>query len=87
MKIGEGNTKHGNKYLARTFVEAANFCDTFGSANASANQFSLVETCKSNGVEVYRYLVALFKALPYAKTIDDYETLMPWRLASPAPTT
>ena len=29
------------------------------------------------------YLVALFKALPHARTVDDCEALLPWRL-SPA---
>jgi hypothetical protein len=26
------------------------------------------------------YLAALFKALPHAKTVDDYAALLPWRL-------
>lgn len=60
------------------------FCDTVGGATASANLYSLIETAKANGVDVYRYLVALFKALPYARTADDYEALLPWRLALPA---
>ena len=44
------------------------FCDTVGGAHASANLYSLIETCKANGVNPYRYLIALFKALPQAKT-------------------
>jgi transposase len=28
------------------------------------------------------YLVALFKALPLARTADDYEVLLPWRVAA-----
>ncbi|TXI77977.1 MAG: transposase domain-containing protein, partial [Dechloromonas sp.] len=32
------------------------------------------------GVDTYRYLVALFKALPLATTADDYEQLLPWHL-------
>ncbi|MEX3526401.1 MAG: transposase domain-containing protein, partial [Burkholderia sp.] len=31
-------------------------------------------------VDVYRYLIDLFKALPLAKTADDYEALLPWKL-------
>jgi transposase len=57
------------------------FADTVAGANASANIYSLIETCKANGVDPYRYLVALSKALPLAKTADDYEQLLPWRLA------
>lgn len=56
------------------------FADTVAGANASANLYSLIETCKANGVDPYRYLVALFKALPLAKTADDYEQLLPWLL-------
>jgi transposase len=56
------------------------FSDTVGGATASANLYSLLETCKANSVDTYTYLVALFKALPNAKTVDDYEALLPWRL-------
>jgi hypothetical protein len=51
-----------------------------GGANASANLYSLIETCKANRIDVYRYLIALFKALPQARTAEDYEALLPWRL-------
>jgi hypothetical protein len=56
------------------------FADTVAGANASANIYSLIETCKANGVDTYRYLVALFKALPLATTAEDYEQLLPWHL-------
>ncbi|MDR6502192.1 hypothetical protein J2785_005372 [Burkholderia ambifaria] len=49
-------------------------------AQASANLYSLVETCKANDVEPYRYLVWLFTRLPLAATADDYADLMPWRM-------
>ena len=60
------------------------FSDTVDGANASANLYSLVQTCKANGIDPYRYLRALFTALPKAATADDYEALLPWRLALPA---
>ena len=60
------------------------FADTVGGANASANLYSLVETAKANGIEPYRYLVALFKRLPLAQTADDYEALLPWNIALPS---
>jgi transposase len=50
---------------------------------ASANLYSLVQTCKANRVDTYQYLVDLFKALPYAKTGEDYEALLPWNLGKP----
>ncbi len=56
------------------------FSDTVGGATASANHYSLLETCETNGVDTYRYLVALFNALPHARTVDDYDALLPWRL-------
>lgn len=57
------------------------FADTVGGANASANLYSLIETAKANNVEPYRYLVALFKRLPLAQSADDYEALLPWKIA------
>ena len=56
------------------------FADTIGGANASANLYSLIETAKANGIEPYGYLVALFRKLPLAKTVDDYEVLLPWNI-------
>lgn len=60
------------------------FADTVGGAQASANLYSLIETCKANGVNPYQYLVALFKALPLASSADDYEALLPWHFATTA---
>jgi len=60
------------------------FADTVGGANASANLYSLLQTCKVNGIDPHRYLAALFTALPLASTADDYEALLPWRIVLPA---
>ncbi len=60
------------------------FSDTVGGATASANLYSLIETAKATDVDTYQYLIALFKALPHAKTADDYEALLPWRLTPSA---
>ena len=56
------------------------FADTVAGANASANLYSLVETCKANGIDPYVYLVSLLRNLPAAKTADDFEVLLPWRM-------
>lgn len=56
------------------------FSDTVGGANASANLYSLLQTCAANGIDGYQYLRELLVALPRAKTVDDYEALLPWRL-------
>ena len=60
------------------------FADTVGGANASANLYSLLQTCKVNRIDPHRYLAALFTALPLASTADDYEALLPWRIVLPA---
>ena len=50
-------------------------------AHASANLYSLLQTCVANGIDAFQYLKALFVALPKAVTADDFEALLPWRLA------
>ena len=60
------------------------FADTVAGARASANLYSLVETCKANGIDPYAYLVSLFRKLPAAHSADDYEALLPWRLNNAA---
>jgi transposase len=60
------------------------FADTVAGANASANLYSLIETCKANRINPYGYLQSLFQKLPQAITADDFEALLPWHLATPA---
>ena len=59
------------------------FADTVAGANASANLYSLLQTCAVNGVDGYQYLRALLVALPAAQTADDYAALLPWAIALP----
>jgi len=54
------------------------FSDSAKGAKASAAFFSLVETAKANGLEPYAYLCRLFERLPYAKTVEDFEALLPF---------
>lgn len=61
------------------------FADTVGGAHASANLYSLIETCKANRIDPYAYLVTLFRKLPLARIADDFEALLPWHLANPTP--
>ena len=60
------------------------FADTVAGANASANLYSLLQTCKVNGIDGYDYLRKLLTALPMASTADDYEALLPWSLSASA---
>jgi transposase len=54
------------------------FSDTVAGAKASANLFSLVETCKANGIEPHAYLSLLFARLPHLRAVDDFESMLPW---------
>ena len=50
------------------------------SAQASANLFSLVMTCRINDIEPYAYLNHLFEHLPAATTVEQIEALLPWNV-------
>ena len=62
------------------------FSDTVRGAVASANLYSLVETAKANNIEPHAYLAHLFAQLPYAKTVEDFEALLPWNVKAALPT-
>jgi transposase len=59
------------------------FSDTVAGAKASANLFSLVQTCKANAIEPQAYLSRLFERLPHLRTVDDFESMLPWNLKFP----
>lgn len=44
---------------------------------ASANLYSLIETAKANGLEPYAYLRYLYTQIPMAKSVEDFEALLP----------
>jgi len=54
------------------------FADTVKGAKASAALYSLIETAKANGLEPFAYLRNLFKKLPHAKCVEDFEALLPF---------
>lgn len=56
------------------------FADTVAGATASANLYSLLQTCKANGIDGYQYLRRLLIELPKARTVDDYDALLPWSI-------
>ena len=56
------------------------FSGTPQGASASAALYSLIETAKANDLEPYSYLRHVFEKLPTAKTLEDIEALLPWRL-------
>lgn len=54
------------------------FMDTQLGARASANLYSIVSTCRANGIEPLAYLTYLYERLPLATTAADLEALLPW---------
>lgn len=56
------------------------FADTPKGAQASATHYSLIESCKANGLEPYKYYRFVLGKLPYAKTVEDIEALLPWKV-------
>lgn len=61
-----------------------NLCENairpFVMGRRTANIYSLIETCKANGIEPDTCLVELFRQLPLAKTVEDFEALLPLQL-------
>jgi transposase len=57
------------------------FADTVKGAKASAALYSLVSTARANGLEPYAYLRRLFAELPKAKTVEDFEAMLPFNIA------
>lgn len=60
------------------------FADTVKGAKASAALYGIVETAKANGLEPYAYLRKLLEQLPHAKTVADFEVLLPFNLNASA---
>ena len=56
------------------------FSDTAKGAKASAVHYSLIETCKANGVEPQQYYQYILSKLPYAESVADIESLLPWNV-------
>jgi len=47
---------------------------------ASANLYSLIETCKASGLEPYAYLRHVVTELPKTETVEAIEALLPGNL-------
>lgn len=56
------------------------FADTVKGARASAALYSIVSTARANGLEPYAYLRRLFAELPKAKTVEDFEAMLPFNI-------
>jgi transposase len=58
------------------------FLDTQAGARASANLYSLAQTCRANGVAPLAYFEHLYDHLPLANTVTDLKALLPWNVKS-----
>jgi hypothetical protein len=47
---------------------------------ASAVHYSMVETAKANGLDPSTYYNYILPRIPYAKTVQDSEALLPWNV-------
>lgn len=56
------------------------FADTPKGAQASASLYSLIETAKANELNPFRYLHHVFLELPKAKTLEQVEALLPYKV-------
>jgi transposase len=55
------------------------FSDSVKGANASANIYSLIETCKFHGINPYDYLKYVFSEIRKCETVEHFEKLLPYR--------
>ena len=58
------------------------FAGTPEGAQSSAAIYSLIETAKASGLDVYQYLRYLFENIPFARSEDDYWNLLPQQLTA-----
>lgn len=56
------------------------FSASVDGANALCMHFSLIRTAKLHGIDPYHYYVKLLKSIPYCRTVEDYENLLPWNI-------
>jgi len=81
-------TKEYNNYVERQIKSYATgrkawlFAYDAAGAQASANLYSLVMTCRANEIEPYAYLNYLFEHLPAASTVAQVEALLPWNVTA-----
>jgi len=56
------------------------FCASQDGADALCMHLSIIRTAKFHGLDPYHYYVKVLKRIPYCKTIEDYENLLPWSI-------
>ena len=56
------------------------FCNSIAGAKAADVLFSIIETCELHKIEPYAYLRFVLTKIPYAKTVEELEQLMPFNV-------
>lgn len=56
------------------------FCQSVAGARAAEIIFSIIESCALHQIEPYAYLRFVLSQIPYAKTVEDLEALMPYNV-------
>jgi len=79
-RSSQATTAAVDKSQSASHTEIRTLPDTVAGAHASANLYSLLQTCAANGIDGYKYLRAVLVALPRATTVDDYAALLPGRI-------
>ena len=72
-----------HKYISPFTIGRKNylFCESVNGGKASAIIYSIVETAKANGLNVYKYLEFLITELSKRKkegSLDHIDDLLPW---------
>ena len=57
------------------------FMGSPGGADAAANIYSLLATCKANNIDPYKYFKKMLENIRYCETEDDYRQLLPQNIA------
>lgn len=61
------------------------FAASVEGAHALCMHFSFIQTAKHHGLDPYHYYVKILKNIPYCKTAEDYEKLLPWNIMQEKP--
>jgi transposase len=57
------------------------FSDSVSGAEASSIIYSLVQSARANGLKLFPYFKTILEKIPYAKTIDDFDKLLPHKIS------
>jgi transposase len=78
----EIDNNHTERMIKPLVIARKNFmfCNSVAGANAVCMHFGLIQTAKLHGLDPYEYYVILLTNIPYCKTVEDYELLLPWSI-------